>query len=278
MPSTSTTNCGSFRLRAVIGMLVVGACCAAVALPAEPPPEKTPEQQADDEARQAIVDIAKEYRLFAGPDRIPLVMQEEPVIRWPNPTREVRDGATFVWTRDSRPQAITCVWKQNGFHWFAFQSLSEGPIIAEHGGAAFWRPEKSDMMFQELTDAPEPGDTTARRLIQMKDLARRFNCRLIRLNATKEELRLLPKPLYRYAPTDDKLLDGAMFAFVQGTDPEVIVSIEARRIDEKVSWHYAVTRRCALGLEADLDDKPVWSAPYSLGSSSEPWFHSNVSP
>ena len=66
------------------------------------------------------------------------------------------------------------------------------------------------------------------------------------------ELRLLPQPLYRYESTDPDVLDGAVFAFVTsaGTDPEVILMVEARKPSgggEPV-WHYAVGRFTDLNL------------------------------
>ena len=42
------------------------------------------------------------------------------------------------------------------------------------------------------------------------------------------ELRLLPTPIARYGEPGTKLLDGALFAFVLGTDPEVFLFLEAR--------------------------------------------------
>jgi len=266
-----------FRLRVTIGLVLVGTGCGSVALAEEPQSSQSSQPDADEEARREIVRIAKQYQLFAGPDRRPLAMDEEPALRWPNPTRETRDGATFLWTLEGRPAAIACIWK-HGVHSFAFQSLSDGPLVAEHGGSILWQPANSGMTFQPFAAAPEPASTPAKRLLQMKDLARRFHCRLVLNDGKKEELRLLPKPLYRYAPTRDDLLDGALFAFVQGTDPEVILLIEARRVGEHAAWNYAFTRRSMLPLEADLEDEPVWSVPLSIGSPNEPWFHGSVRP
>src|SRR6516162_4851959 len=78
---------------------------------------------AGDAAREAVVRIARGYKLFLGPGRRPLEMQPEPVLRWPNPTREVPEGATFIWTLDGRPEAIGCIWK-HGILSHAFHSLS----------------------------------------------------------------------------------------------------------------------------------------------------------
>ena len=67
----------------------------------------------------------------------------------------------------------------------------------------------------------------------MRSIAGGFAGRLLdaRVERAGEEqaLRLLPKPLYRYerpdGPTSSS--DGALFAFVLGTDPEVFLLLEA---------------------------------------------------
>src|SRR5262249_38020319 len=84
-----------------------------------------------DDSRQAIVRMTQGYELLLGTDRVLLTMQKEPVLRWPNPTREVPDGATFVWTLNGRPEAIGCVWK-HGVLSHAFHSLSMSKLVAEH--------------------------------------------------------------------------------------------------------------------------------------------------
>jgi hypothetical protein len=273
---TASFKLGSHQLfaGAAVSVLLV-ATGASFALPEDTPTSQNSESEADEEARQEIVRIAKAYELFTEPNRQPLVMQAEPALRWPNPTRETRDGATFIWTLDGRPAAIACIWKQR-FHSFAFQSLSDGPITAEHSGSTIWLAENSGVTFHPLSGVSEPAESPAKRLIQMRDLARRFHCRVASEQSKKEELRLLPKPLYRYAPSGDELLDGALFAFVQGTDPEVVLSLEARRADGKATWSYAFTRRSMMALEADLDEEAVWSVPLSIGSARDPWFHGDV--
>ena len=68
----------------------------------------------------------------------------------------------------------------------------------------------------------------------MRDLAQAYRCAhgeagLLDL----KELRLLPQPLYRYEPNDgdSPMVDGAVFGYVWtiGTDPEVLLVVEARR-------------------------------------------------
>ncbi len=84
-------------------------------------------------------------------------------------------------------------------------------------------------------------------------------------NSDREELRLLPRPLYRYDLKDSQaanptLQDGALFGFVMGTDPEVVLLLEAVSRDGRSVWQYAFARATSGGLEAKLDGKVVWVA------------------
>jgi hypothetical protein len=224
-----------------------------------------------------IVRLAKGYKLFAGGDRVPLEMVPEPVLRWPNPTREVPERATFVWTLDGRPVAIACVWKYGNLG-HAFHSLSTGKLIAEYGGRTIWHPESPGIQFSPFPDAPRPAEAKTKRLAQMKELARRFSCRLADGDDRGESLRFLPRPLYRYESERHDIVDGALFAFVQGTDPEVILTLEAAGKDSDVAWRYALTRRSMLALEADLDGQRIWAVPHGAGKSGEVWYQDGIAP
>jgi hypothetical protein len=64
---------------------------------------------------------------------------------------------------------------------------------------------------------------------------------------------------------------------VQGTDPAVILVLEAARHDGQSVWRYALTRRSMHALEADLDGARVWAVPLSAGAPGEVWFQGSVS-
>ncbi len=53
--------------------------------------------------------------------------------------------------------------------------------------------------------------------------------------------RLIDQPIYQYGAKDsgDKT-GGGDFLFCQGTDPELILLLEARPAGNKLAWHYAV--------------------------------------
>jgi hypothetical protein len=70
----------------------------------------------------------------------------------------------------------------------------------------------------------------------------------------------LAKPLYRYEKTPSNLLDGALFSLVSGTDPEVLLLIEARRTAGELQWQYALARLSIMELRVTYDGQTVWSA------------------
>src|SRR5579871_4032142 len=103
------------RLSAAI--VVFSAASLLWAQEASPPPVK-------DESLKKIVRVAESFSLSA--EGKALKLEAAPVLRWPNPTRETPDGATFVWTFDGRPLAIACVWRDAGPGLgFEFHSLSQ---------------------------------------------------------------------------------------------------------------------------------------------------------
>ena len=150
-----------------------------------------------------------------------------------------------------------------------FGSLSrENTIVVREKTRVVWSPGKAGVEFRDLPGAPAPAEDRAARLRQMKSLAGRFAARLTPAkigDGNPEVLRLLPSPLYRYDLKDAKetnpnLRDGGMFAFVMGTDPEVILLLENVERDGKAVWQYACARATAYAVEASLGDVVVWSA------------------
>lgn len=227
-----------------------------------------------DATRELIARTAQRFRMVGPGDRA-LRLEPEPALRWPNATRNTPDGATFVWTLDGRPEVIGCIWQHGSLSW-ALHSLSDRPVRAELDGTLIWEPKSPGVELRPLEGAPRPAKTATGRLSQMRALARRFHCRLDGENGTNvEDLRLLPQPIHRYASDDGQIVAGGLFAFAQGTDPEVIVMIEAAGAPN-ASWRYAISRRSVVALEARLDDRLVWSAPSSGGARNAPWFQSSL--
>jgi hypothetical protein len=79
-------------------------------------------------------------------------------------------------------------------------------------------------------------------------------------NSVRVDLRLLPRPLYRYVPTAGRVFDGAVFAFVMGTDPASLLLIEAVKQGDASRWQYAFVRRTSGQLEGRHRGQIVWRA------------------
>ena len=75
-------------------------------------------------------------------------------------------------------------------------------------------------------------------------------------------MRLLTQPLFRYESTDPKVVDGALFGFVTsaGTDPEVIILLEAREGQAGPEWRYAVCRFSDLDLYVKHKEVEIWTS------------------
>ena len=189
-----------------------------------------------------------------------------------------------VWPHNGRPVAMASIYPWNGKLNHEFDSLSRGnKLIARDKDRVIWSPETAGVEFKEVPKAPRPAKTAAERLLQMKAIAAGFKATMTGWaadNSDQEALRLLPRPLYRYdlanaKDPDPQLVDGALFAYVLGTDPEAVLVLEAVGTkdepvpkapgespkQEKAGWQYAFVRATSGGLEVRLDDKVVWTAP-----------------
>lgn len=188
-----------------------------------------------------------------------LKLRRTPALRWSNPVRNTVDGAVFLWTHNGRPQVATCIYiyKETGID-HEFQSLARGPLHATYDGQAVWTPSAPGLDFASVPDADSPADAAAGRLIQMRRIVRRFQATL-ESRKNRRELRLLARPIYRYKTDADGIVDGAVFAFVQGTDPEVLLVLEARRNDGDTRWEYGFARMSSGSLKARYRGEVVWS-------------------
>jgi hypothetical protein len=191
------------------------------------------------------------------------------VLSWRNTVRSTTGAAVLaIWTDRGRPEAMASIFQNGNDICHEFGSLSRSKkIVMRDKTRVVWSPGKAGVEFRDFPDAPAPAEDGAARLRQMKSLAGRFTARLRPLNGDNGELevlRLLPRPLYRYELKDSKgtspiLRDGAMFAFVMGTDPEVVLLLEAVEREGKAVWQYAVARATSYAVEASLGDEVIWS-------------------
>jgi hypothetical protein len=122
-------------------------------------------------------------------------------------------------------------------------------------------------------------DLNAQRLRQMHALAADFRAQDNFGNVGWEVLRMLSIPIARYGQTGGTPEDGALFAFVEGTDPEVFLFLEARPSEHRLEWQYAMAPMSCWPLKVEHKGQLVWSLPLRrTDDTSEPFFSRSYQP
>lgn len=245
--------------QAAVGLLI-GTAVAPPAWSQEAGQEKEPAELAS--LRKQIDESIHWFELStAESNRVAL--EPKAVLRWDNNERGSQLGLTVLFIGRGRPEAVCCIYPWYGQLVHNFGSLSRGELKATQDGAIVWNPDKRGVEFNPIPDAAVPLNTPAARSRQIRSLAARFRATLVGWkgdNSDRQELRLLPHPIYRYERPAGGVTDGAVFAFVIGVDPEALLLIEATSSTNPQRWEYAFARRTSGQLEGNLDGKTVWTA------------------
>jgi hypothetical protein len=170
---------------------------------------------------------------------------------------------------------MASVWiRKTGHEFHEFQSLAAGALTASNQGQEKWTPAQPGIERKPAPVAQPPAATAAGQLKQMRALAGEYGATVITSEKDQQELRLLPQPVYRYGRPDGAVADGAIFAFCKGTNPEVLLLVEAVKNGKELEWHYAFARMTSRGCEVRRDDKAVWTAPRLYGGvPTDPYFN-----
>lgn len=239
-----------------------------------------PELAPPDKIEAFLVDELTELRpeLSGSTDRATL--HPTPLLRFTNPISGA-DGGVFVWTVEDRPVALTKAHvnaRKWAFNLTTVSLWSERFSMPQPDGST-WVPETTALTSVALTALEPPPALAAHRVAQMKQIAQDFVIEDAWRNATKMEtetyvLRLLSRPLYRYSSAKYNIVDGAVFGFCQGTNPEAIVQIEAVSMNEGLQWRCGVSRltghaitaryqgRLVVQEKSILEDRPTLRSCY----------------
>jgi hypothetical protein len=198
---------------------------------------------------------------------------DEPLFRYSDEQRQIRDATMWVWTVQGRPVSLMKLERYrlpepHGRWLFNTASTSPAALEVQWPFGRNFASKKPGMTFQPLAGGPDSPESKAARLIQLKQLARRFSATMIggaRADA-KTEMRLLPTPLFRYASPPQGIVDGALFGLsATGTNPDAILAIQWRGEAASEQCEFALTGMTTGGLQVRLDDRQVWSQPYLVG-------------
>ena len=187
------------------------------------------------------------------------------------------DGTVWRLGAEGRPLAIITAELTPDYYGagprivYDFLSLTDVPFRAASGDVPGWSPSKSAVTMHPLPDAPRLETTAPRRLFQMKQLAGRFAATQD-VDGEHLKLRLLPRPIDRYTLAGAEQGDAAIFLFVAGRMPGVLLLLE----NDGRKWQYGIGRLSGPSeLVVTLDGDPVWKVPVAAYRWDQPYTASN---
>lgn len=230
-------------------------------------PAQAPSAEAVERLQAVHWEEAAKWRMYLDEQhKTESQLRKKPVYLWTNPTRGGgQHGAVFVWTHGGRPVVVGSTFshpeKQQRMLCHEFHSLATGKLLPTRKEGEGWQP-KAPVKLLPLSGSEAPAASRSKRLLQMRALSREFSAYSIDYHKERWELRLLPQPLFRYEEPQKDVIDGALFAFVTsaGTDPEVVLAIEARGDADKATWYYCAVRFSDSDLHVSRAGKQVYSS------------------
>ena len=205
----------------------------------------------------------------------------QPIFRYSDQPRTIMDATLWAWGVKGRPIAVCKIerYRRVNRRWlYCMASLSTELIESEWPDGHRWSSKKPGLQLFDLPSGPKPAKSDAGRLRQIRSISRRFASTLIDpIAKTRQEMRLLPRPLCRYSNHDSGLVDGAIFGFsTNGTNPDGLFVIELHQPGKDSNqWKYGVAGMTQGGLSVRLDGKEVWTKEYTRGIGPQPtwiWF------
>jgi hypothetical protein len=215
--------------------------------------------------RARMRELASTFQVFATADepqsKVELVA--EPVLRYADSTRQTLESSLWIWGGKGRPSAVMAIEfypdRQQGERWlYEIASLSTERIAVRRGEDWQWTAKEPGLDLKEITPADPPASRPATRLAQMKGIRDRFTAYERATVEGRIELRPLASPLHRYADEAGGIADGAIFSFASGTNPQVLLVIEARQAAGKSTWKYGLVQLTGEEVVAQLDGQEVW--------------------
>jgi hypothetical protein len=216
-----------------------------------------------------------------------LTLHPRPILKWTNPVSGIEHGALVMWQDGVRPAVFAQVFKIPApelFWLHECQSVASTPLEFRLDDKVTWGPKRGGAEFARLEGVDAPSGKVLALVGQAKSLARRFTATedfrtKPGSDISKFELRLVPQPLHQYQSVEKGVLTGCVFAFVNGTDPEVMLVLEARGGAEKsqqvpAGWHYLLCPMTCWGTSATFDQKVVWEVEERFGTTgrTDPYF------
>jgi hypothetical protein len=254
----------------VLSTAIAGSPAGSSSEPKKDKTERGAGANADEQSRREAEQLVRgiELEILSGDKWTEVGRIEKPLLYYGEPTRNNDRGGVWGWGAKGRPVALLELFQDTNVRtrWvFAVCNTSGGKLRARRAGAPWWQENDSAAELKHIPGAPAPAADAALRQRQLKLLAQKFTGHEFwDPDNTRYELRRLTQPLCRYRDEATGILDGALFALANGTNPEIMVFVEARvdpKNSSKTAWQYAVGRLAHAELHLEYDGKEVFRAP-----------------
>lgn len=242
-----------------------------ITLLGQAPAEKAEKDKASTKRLEYMTTTLAGYTLQSSDDRTKQFrFKADPVLRFTNPVGGLKDGAVFLWVDEfDRPTVATqFFWSAEGDWRQELSSLSLDRLTLKSGDGE-WSPSSGGVQFKPVPGAEKPAATADQRLRQMRSLAAEFTAEHWFRRKTWNQLRLLSKPFARYGKPGSNVVDGTLFCFAHGTDPEVLLMVEARPAKSGPEWQFALAPMTTFAVNASHQGKRVWSLPPRAGGEAQ---------
>lgn len=257
---------------------------AASPTPAEDSPKTEGKEEQSDAApktpESALMKVARDhmklltFRSLTDDGEVDVELHPNPVLVYGDEVRKHESGTLWVWGKTGRPAAVMELYRDGDKNtpWIhALTMTSTAKIRFKGTEGPEWTPKRSHFKLQDVPGKLEVGDKPVVRLRQMKEIARRFEAH--EFWNGRQELRLLVQPVHRYEDEANKVIDGAVFIIAHGTNPQVILQIEALADETPPRWKYSLAPEGSGEIHVLLDGKEVWTVPQGgMGSPLGPYF------
>jgi hypothetical protein len=258
-----------FRSMIVLGLLPALALVAYQSLWSQ---EKEKKELRREELLQAMRGLAQEakVKLVTGEQQAELVTN--PVFRYDDQPRRFIDATIWAWTHEGRPVAFQKIealdpgpataiptWQ------YCFASMSTDRLAVEWTPNRRFRSTEPGIVFRPLADSPPVVEGNTQRKRQAREIMRKFSASIFidPKDVSDQQMRFLTTPLFEYADPQTKVFRGAVFGFsTNGTNPDLLVLLEARGDKARSIWHAGPARMTSGAVTLRYQESEIWKVDH----------------
>jgi hypothetical protein len=186
-----------------------------------------------------------------------LALRKSPLFKYSDPARGYSAAGIWRLGQTGRPQALVSLeyWLRGETDeprlTYELVSLTNTRFTVSSARAKL-PAEGPAAKFAAISQGEKPATGEKQRLVQLRALARRFAASE-KHRGDFSALRLLPQPIDRYDDAEHDIVDGGLFVFVYGTNPEAALWLEAG----KDGWRYSLSRMSWAEVVVEFDGKEI---------------------